>query len=96
MESESLKEFLGDIIQEKAGIELDVEVKNQLIVDLYDRLENQIYRALINELNDEQLDELESKDRTPEDILKFIENSGIIVKDVISKVLIQFRASYIR
>ena len=95
MESESLKQFLDDIVQEKAGIELDLDVRKQLIEDLYERLENKIYRALVSELNDEQLTELQSKDRTPEEILKFIENSGIIIKDSITRVLVRFRASYI-
>ena len=95
MESESLKQFLDDIVQEKAGIELDLDVRKQLIEDLYERLENKIYRALVSELNDQQLTELQSKDRTPEEILKFIENSGIIIKDTITRVLVRFRASYI-
>ncbi len=72
MESESLKDFLRDIIAEKAGIELDKDVENQLVSDLYERLENQIYRSLVNELSNQQLDEMQSKDRTAEEILKYI------------------------
>lgn len=95
MESESLKDFLRDIIAEKAGIELDKDVENQLVSDLYERLENQIYRSLVNELSNQQLDEMQSKDRTAEEILKYIEDNGIVTKDIITRVLIQFRASYV-
>ena len=95
MESESLKDFLRGIIAEKAGIELDKDVENQLVSDLYERLENQIYRSLVNELSNQQLDEMQSKDRTAEEILKYIEDNGIVTKDIITRVLIQFRASYV-
>lgn len=96
MESEQLREFLRGIVQEKAQVELDKDIEDQLIADLYDRLENQIYRSLVSELSSSQLEELEKQDSTPEQILLFIENSGIIVQDNIAKVLVQFRESYIK
>lgn len=95
MDSEALTSFLRDLVREKAKVELQKEVEDQLINDLYGRLETQIYRELVSQLNDEQLSELESKERTAVEILKFIENSGIVIQDTMTKVLVRFRKSYL-
>lgn len=95
MEDDELKNFIRGLVREKAKVELDKDIEDQLVGDLYDRLENQIYRELVGQLNDEQLEELNRTERTPEEILKFIENCGIIIQDTITKVLVRFRNSYI-
>lgn len=95
MDSDALKDFLRGIVHEKTKIELEKDIEDQLVSDLYERLENQIYRSLVDTLSDRQLDELESKDRTPEDILTFISESGINIQDTISQTLVRFRLNYL-
>ena len=95
MDSDALKKFLRGIVHEKTKIEIEKDIEDQLVSDLYERLENQIYRSLVDALNDSQLEELEKTERTPEQILTFISESGINMQDTVSQTLVRFRLNYL-
>ena len=59
MQSEELKKYVTEIIEQKKVSGVDQDIKDKLIDDLTNRLQEQINRALINALNDEQFKEFE-------------------------------------
>ena len=59
MQSEELKKYVTEIIEQKKLSGVDQDIKDKLIDDLTNRLQEQINRALINALNDEQFKEFE-------------------------------------
>lgn len=99
MQGDELDQFIADILTAKQLSGVTDEVRVQLTADLKERLLDQINRALINALDDEQiaqfnalLDDSSTDDQAAQ---QFIVNSGVDVRQVTAKTMLRFRDLYL-
>lgn len=97
MNKEALRVFVTDIVKQKDLKGIDEDTKNQVIEDLVKRLEDQILRSLIGELNDSQLTEFEKLvDESNQDKLStYFEECNLPVKEIIIQTMTRFKRSYL-
>ncbi len=97
MQSEELKKYVTDIIDQKNLTGVDQDIKDKLIDDLAKKLESQITRALINHLSDSQFDEFEKlvNDQDSTKLRTFFEDNNVPVNEITTKELVRFRVSYL-
>ena len=95
---QNLDDFMESLLQEK-GISVEGEVREQLKSDMTQRLLNQIDRATLNRLTEEQAVELSDKLDDPnfgeEQAAAYIKQCGIDTQEVALETMIQFRALYL-
>ena len=97
--NDPIDQFLGQILDDKK-ITIDTpEVRQQLISDLRNHLMNQIDRAMINALNEEQLrqlnDLLDKEGVQDNEIQDFFRQSGINGEQVALNTMMRFRQYYL-
>ncbi|MCA9343504.1 MAG: hypothetical protein H6793_02865 [Candidatus Nomurabacteria bacterium] len=97
MQSEELKKYVTEIIEQKKLSGVDQDIKDKLIDDLTNRLQEQINRALINALNDEQFKEFEKlvDAEDAEKVSTFFADNNIPVQEITTQVLVKFRVAYL-
>lgn len=95
---QNLDDFMESLLQEK-GINVEGEVRDQLKADMTQRLLNQIDRATLNRLSEEQAIELSDKLDDPnfgdEQASEYIKKCGIDAQQVALETMVQFRALYL-
>ncbi len=100
MQGDELDKFVEDIVVAKQLSGVTDEVRAQLISDLKQRLLDQINRALIDALSDEQIDEfnalLDEPSTTDEKVQQFIVDAGVDVRRVTAQTMLRFRDLYIK
>ncbi len=96
---DSIDQFLGQIIDAKQIAVDTPEVRQQLIKDLRARLMEQIDRAMISALSEEQLDRLNvmlaGDDVQADEIQEFFRQSGINGEQVALNTMMRFRRYYL-
>ena len=95
---ENLETFVDQLLDEKQ-LQVDEEVRAELKADMMARLLDQIDKAAVNELSEEQAIELANKlddpNFTDEEFSKFIANSGVDLERVALETMLQFRLLYL-
>ena len=96
---ENLSDFIDQLIADAQYPNLTPEVKQELINELSERLMEQIDRAAINALSEEQAIELSKKMDDPnfsqEDMTKFMQDSGVNLQQVALETMMTFRSLYL-
>ena len=96
---EQLDAYILEIIEAKKLSGLTDEVKVSLIEDLKAQLFDQVDRALLEELTDEQLDafndrmETTDADDAPH---QFLVEAGVDIEKVTARTMLQFRELYLQ
>jgi len=96
---DELDSFIAEIIDTKKLPGLSDEVRTTLEEDLREQLLDQIDRALLEELSDEQLDVFVEKMEQTEDegaAQRFLSEQGIDVEKVTARTMLAFRDLYLR
>lgn len=95
---QNLDDFMESLLQEK-GINVDGEVRDQLKADMTQRLLNQIDRATLNRLTEEQAmelsDKLDDPNFTNDQAAEYIQSCGIDTQAIALETMVQFRALYL-
>lgn len=95
---ENVEQFIDQLIDDK-GIELTEEVRQQLKVDLIERLLDQIDRASINALPEDKAielaDLLDDENFSDEQMTAFMRESGVNLEAVALQTMMQFRLLYL-
>ncbi len=99
MESAELDQFIKSMLDAKKLTGINDEVRDQLTVDLKERLLDQINKALIDAVPDEKMDEFEAllddESTSDESVQDFIAHSGVDVKSVTSSAMVRFYDLYV-
>ena len=92
-------QFLGQILDEQQLIIDTPEARQQIIADMRALLMDQIDQAMVNELNDEQLDSLDQlldqPDLQDSQIQEFFRQCGINGERVAMETMLRFRQYYL-
>ncbi len=95
----NLDQFLEQLLEDKGLTSLEGDVREEVKVDMANRILDQIDQACINALSEEQAAELAEKvddeNFGQKEMLDFIANCGIDTTAIVTGVLIQFRAFYL-
>jgi hypothetical protein len=96
-ESEAARAFVVGLVEQKFPNGLDEEVKQQLVNDLLQCLEDQLNRLILNSLNDAQVAKMENLIDTNQvdKIQDFLYKEGINVQSLVARVMAEFQASYL-
>jgi hypothetical protein len=99
MNGDELNQFIRDILAEKQLSGVDESVREQLVVDMKQRMLDQINRALIEALPDEKIDEfsamLDDPEASDQIVQDFMMRSGVDVKRVTLQAMLTFRDLYL-
>ena len=75
------------------------EGRVQIAGEIKDELVQQINRAILMELPDEKLDEIDQKmeagEMNPEDLQQFVQDSGVDVAKITTETMLYFKAFYL-
>jgi len=96
--SEAAAKFIDTLIDAKLkGTEIDSDVRARLHGDLLTRLEDQIIRAILSLLNQQQQLELEHLVDTNQvsKIEEYLINQGIDLNRVLAGAMVEFQAAYL-
>jgi len=96
---ENVEQFLDQLLDEKGYTDLDEDVRNELKIDMGQRLMDQIDQAAINALSEEKAIELANKlddpNFTNEQAAAFVQESGVDMERIALETMIQFRIWYL-
>ena len=99
MNQDGLDSFVDSLITEKNLSGLTPEGRQIVANELKENIIEQVNRAILNELPDEKLDELNDKlDQGPlseDQMQEFLMNSGVDIPKVTTKTLLYFKAFYL-
>lgn len=97
MPQNELRNFVSSILKEKQLTGVEPEIIEKLTDDLESRLEDQINRAMINALNDEQLAEFEKlvDEKDTQKISSFFTDNGVPVQTIMTDTMARFRTAYL-
>jgi hypothetical protein len=97
MQNQELRNFVSKIIEEKKLTGVEQHIKDKLIDELTLNLEDQINRALVNQLNDTQLKEFESlvESKDTARLATYFTDQDIQVKHVVTEAMMKFRTMYL-
>lgn len=94
-----LDNFINSIIDEKGLTGLTEDSRKTVVNELKGALIEQINRAILMELPDEKLDELNNLMDTEgfgdTDMQNFIANSGVDINKITTETMIKFKAFYL-
>jgi len=96
--SPSLDKFINELLVAQGIDQLEPEVRDQLIQDLTDRLNDRLEAAMVAELPEEKLPELEAlldKQAVTEELQKFFADNIPDLPTVLARELSAFRQSYL-
>ncbi len=95
---DNVEEFIDQLIDEK-DLNLEDDVRQELKLDMINRLLDQIDKASINALPEDKAielaDKLDDPDFKDEDISEFMKNSGVDLERVALETMVQFRLLYL-
>jgi len=95
---ENVEQFIDQLIDEK-DLNLEDDVREQLKVDMINRLLDQIDQATVNALPEDKAIELADKLDDPEfgdeQVAEFVRNSGVDMEKVTLETMMQFRMLYL-
>lgn len=98
-DEQALDLFIDQLILDKGMGEMSDDLKNEIHADLKERLIFQINRAIIAELPDNELDELNAEldngTATAEKINDLVEKTGIDSESIIEDTMLNFRRVYL-
>lgn len=98
--SDELDNFIEKMLDDKQLSGVTDEVRAQLVIDLKERLSNQIDRALVDALTDEQAIKfeqlLDNPDTQSEQLQQFFIDNNVDVKRVTVATMIRFYDLYVR
>ena len=96
---ENVEDFINQLIDEKGYSDLDDDVRQELKVDMIQRLMDQIDQAAINALPEDKAielaDKLDDPDFSDDDLTEFMRNSGVDLEKVALETMVQFRLLYL-
>lgn len=101
MEAEDgLNKFIEDMLVEKDLPGITPEAKDMLVVDLKQRLMDQINRSIIDAMPDDKIDEfdtlLDKEGVDDNQLQQFIVDAGVDVKQETIKTMLAFRLLYLQ
>ena len=95
---DNVEQFIDQLIDEK-GLGVEGDVREQLKLDLTERLLDQIDRASVNALPEDKAielaDKLDDENFTDEQVAEFMKNSGVDLQKVALETMLQFRLLYL-
>lgn len=94
---EEAKKFLGAILDE-TGLSLTDEVREEMILQLFVKLDALMLGRIIDSLPDDKVDafmDLQEKNATPQEIQGFIDENLPNAKDVFATTFAEFRDTYL-
>ena len=99
MNDDNFDRFVNSLIAEKDLKGLMPEGREQVAAELKNLISEEVNRAILMELSDEKLDELDRRmDNGPlseEEMQEFLRNSGVDIPKVTTKTLMYFRSFYL-
>ncbi len=95
---DNVEQFIDQLIDEK-DLNLEDDVRQELKVDMINRLLDQIDKASINALPEDKAielaDKLDDPEFTDEQVAEFIRNCGVDMERVALETMMQFRLLYL-
>ena len=95
---DNVEQFIDQLIDEK-DLNLEDDVRQELKVDMINRLLDQIDKASINALPEDKAielaDKLDDPEFTDEQVAEFIRSSGVDMERVALETMMQFRLLYL-
>ena len=95
---DNVEQFIDQLIDEK-DLNLEDDVRQELKVDMINRLLDQIDKASVNALPEDKAielaDKLDDPEFTDEQVAEFIRNSGVDMERVALETMMQFRLLYL-
>ncbi len=95
---DNVEQFIDQLIDEK-DLNLEDDVRQELKVDMINRLLDQIDAASINALLEDKAielaDKLDDPDFSDDDLTEFMRNSGVDLEKVALETMVQFRLLYL-
>jgi hypothetical protein len=97
MQHKELRNFVAQIVEQKQLTGVEQDIKDKLIDDLSSMLEDQINRALIDSLNDEQFKEFEQlvDSNSTQRLSTFFTDHKLPVQHIVTQVMTKFRMTYL-
>jgi hypothetical protein len=99
MNDDNFDSFVNSLVTEKNLQGLTPEGREQVVAELKNLVAEEVNRAILMELSDEKLDELDKlMDKGPlseSEMQQFLRNSGVDVPKVTTKTLMYFRSFYL-
>ncbi len=96
---QEVDKFIESLLEEKGITDLEPDVKADLVADMKKRLLDQIDKAAIMKLSQEQADELarlaDDPSFTNEQMTEFMQKSGVNLTEVALDTMLQFRNYYL-
>lgn len=95
--SASLESFVDRLIEEKNYENLDAEVLSQMKEDLFERVEDRINAAIVNNLPENKYDEFERllDEADDQELQKFCQDNIPNLAEIIAEELLAFRKTYL-
>jgi len=96
--NQAMQDFVNKLVDEKNYEDLDPEVREQIVKDVNERLENTINAKVVAALSDEQITEFEAlldKNASSEEVQAFIGKSIPNGEEFLTQVLVDFKKSYL-
>lgn len=89
--------FINGILDQKLPPDTDKSIRGQLRNDLLHRLENKLNHAVIAELDDEQLKQLDqlADTKQADKVVGFLQQAGVDLPTVTARVMAEFQAIYL-
>ena len=99
MDQPELDSFVEGLINDKNIEGLTPEGRKQIAGEIKDELVQQINRAVLMELPDDKLDEIDQKleagEIQPEELQAIIQDSGVDVAKITAETMLYFKALYL-
>lgn len=97
--NDDVKNFLLSLLEEGGTGEVPDEVKEQMVQDLYVRLDDRLKIGILDSMSDELRVELQGmidEDKSDEEIQKFIIDNVKNLNDIYTKVFDEFKDLYLK
>ncbi len=93
---EKLREFATNLVKQKNFQGLDGETFNNLVDDVYDRLEERVNAVIMANLPPEKLEDLDKlmESGSKEELSDFCEKNVPNLQNVITEALVEFQKTY--
>ncbi len=99
MQTQTVDEFIVNLLNEKGITDLEPDVKEQLVADLKAKLLQQIDREAILRLDADKADELsnllDDPNFTSEQMAQFLQDAGVDLTAVALDTMLKFRTFYL-
>ena len=99
MATDELGRFVDEMISQNNLTSLTGELREQLVADLRERLNDQINRALIEAMPEDTVNTfielMDNPDTTDESLQKFVVDSGIDVRRITTETMTRFYNLYV-